>query len=110
DDYRDGTDRIFIGMQDSLRWGLWGGGSGGAGWQFNFNAKTGFIGMGGINSGGSRLEINEVNGYDAAFYKNGFYRGAISTTDTTLQIYPVYGSSFCIPNPCPSQDLILIPP
>jgi len=45
EDYRDGTNRIFFGMQDSMRSGFYGAGTGGVGWAFNFNAKTGDVGI-----------------------------------------------------------------
>jgi len=113
DDYRDASDRVFAGMQDSIRWGLWGGGSGGAGWQFNFNAKNGYIGLGMTNqSGSARLQINDANGGQAQFYNNLSYRGTVRATDTTLEIASAGGSTLCIPTPCtppPPQNLILQP-
>jgi len=109
DDYRDGSDRIFAGMMDSIRWGLYGGGVGGTGWDLNFNAKTGFVGMGRIATS-YRLELASDNGLNASFYKGGVFAGNIVSTDTTLNIASGYGISFCSPNPCPSKDLILQPP
>src|SRR5690349_3015790 len=46
EDYRDGTNRMFIGMQDSIRAGFYGSGTGSVGWGFNFNALTGNVGIG----------------------------------------------------------------
>ncbi len=46
EDYRDGTNRAFIGMQDSIRVGFYGAGAGGTGWGFNFNTVTGNVGIG----------------------------------------------------------------
>ena len=109
DDYRDGTTRIFAGMQDSIRWGLYGENTG-LGWDFNFNARTGQVGMGRIADGSAKLNIDEPNGYNINFYGNNLYAGSIRSTDTTLQIYPSYGSSLCFPSPCPAKDLILAPP
>lgn len=45
EDFRDGTNRVFIGMMDSIRAGFYGTGTGGVGWDFNFNAKTGDINL-----------------------------------------------------------------
>jgi hypothetical protein len=110
DDFRDGSDRIFTGMQDSLRWGIWGGGSGGAGWQFNFNAKTGYVGMG-RSATSYRLELEHPTGNNIAFYKDVDFHGNITTSDSTLEIASRYGNSFCIPGPCPpAEHLILQPP
>ena len=50
DDFRDGNNRIFFGMQDSIRLGVWGEGSPGVGWAFNFNARDGKVGMGRLAS------------------------------------------------------------
>ncbi len=41
EDFRNGTNRMFIGMQDSIRSGFYG--SGGVGWGFNFNAMSGDV-------------------------------------------------------------------
>src|SRR4030095_15996058 len=46
EDYRDGTNRVFIGMQDSIRAGFYGSGPGGAGWEFVFNARNGRLTLG----------------------------------------------------------------
>lgn len=110
DDYRDGTTRMFFGMQDSIRAGFYGGGTGGVGWGFNFNAKTGNVGIG-RNASSYRLELDDPNGGDIGFYHDGNFRGRIAVTDSTLQIYSSYGSTLCSPGPCPPpKDLILIPP
>jgi hypothetical protein len=45
EDFRDGTNRVFFGMMDSIRAGFYGTGTGGVGWDFNFNAKTGDINL-----------------------------------------------------------------
>ena len=109
DDYRDGTNRMFIGMQDSIRVGFYGSGSGGVGWGFNFNATTGNVGIGRLSSG-SRLEVDDPTGGDMAFFKSGSFSGRVKATDTTLEVYSTYGSFNCIPDPCPSKDLIFLPP
>lgn len=56
DDYRDGSNRIFFGMQDSIRLGIWGEGTPGAGWAFNFNARNGNVGIG-IAAPVNKLEV-----------------------------------------------------
>jgi hypothetical protein len=57
DDYRDGNTRIFLGMQDSIRLGIWGDGTPGAGWGFNFNARNGNVGIG-VAEPVNKLEVN----------------------------------------------------
>lgn len=56
DDFRDGSPRIFLGMQDSIRMGIWGDGTPGVGWAFNFNARNGNVGIGLANPT-SKLEV-----------------------------------------------------
>ena len=43
DDYRDGSNRIFFGMRDSIRVGFYGEGIPGAAWAFDFNARNGEV-------------------------------------------------------------------
>lgn len=66
EDYRDGTNRAFIGMQDSIRVGFFGAGAGGTGWGFNFNTVTGNVGIG-ITNALSALHVhspdNTFNSY-----------------------------------------------
>ncbi len=45
EDYRDGTNRVFFGMQDSIRAGFFGSGLGGVGWGLSFNAMNGNVGI-----------------------------------------------------------------
>jgi hypothetical protein len=108
DDYRDGSNRIFIGMQDSIRWGLYGSGTGGVGWTVNFNAKTGNLGIGRTASA-ARLEIDDPAGGDIAVYSDNKFGGRIRSTDTSLLIQAAYGT-ICIPDPCPAKHIILQPP
>lgn len=56
EDYRNGNNRIFLGMQDSIRLGIWGEGTPSAGWAFNFNARNGNVGIGVISSA-NKLEV-----------------------------------------------------
>lgn len=108
DDYRDGSNRIFIGMQDSIRWGLYGSGTGGVGWTVNFNAKTGNLGIG-RTATAARLEIDDPAGGDIAVYSDNKFGGRIRSTDTSLLIQAAYGT-VCIPDPCPAKHIILQPP
>jgi hypothetical protein len=66
EDYRDGTNRAFVGMQDSIRVGFYGAGIGGTGWGFNFNTVTGNVGIG-ITNALSALHVhspdNTYNSY-----------------------------------------------
>lgn len=109
EDYRDGTNRIFFGMQDSIRAGFYGAGTGGTGWQFNFNAKTGFVGIGRTASN-HRLELDDPDGAGIGLYANGVLGGTITTDASSMTIATKNGSTACFPNPCPASDLILIPP
>ncbi len=43
EDYRTGINRAFVGMQDSIRVGLYGTGAEGVGWGFSFNAVSGNV-------------------------------------------------------------------
>jgi hypothetical protein len=106
EDYRDGANQVFIGMQDSIRAGFYGTT---AGWEFNFNANTGAVGIGRAATG-SRLEIDDPTGGDIGFYSNGIFSGRLMGTDSTLQLYSAYGSTICLPGGCPAKDLILQPP
>ena len=112
DDYRNGNDKIFAGMADSIRYGLWG--NSGAGWKFWFDANNGNVGMGTLPSTsiyGERLAVSATTGNSSvAFYNGSNYGGGVASTDSTLEIFPKYGSSLCFPSFCPSGDLILIPP
>lgn len=108
EDYRNGNDKIFAGMADSIRWGLWG--NSGAGWKFFFDANNGNVGMGSPNTSSERLRLSAVTGSaNLTFYNGTNYGGAILSTDSTLQIYAAY-SAICFPNPCPASDLIFQPP
>lgn len=108
EDYRDGTNRIFFGMQDSIRAGFYGSGPGGAGWEFNFNAKTGAVGIG-RNASNYRLELDDINGAGIGLYNNGSFGGSIIVNDVSMEISPKNGSTACFPLPCAAADLILIP-
>jgi hypothetical protein len=50
EDYRDGSNRAFIGMQDSIRVGFYGNGPDGFGWGLNFNTRNGNVGIGIANA------------------------------------------------------------
>jgi hypothetical protein len=56
DDYTDGSTRIFFGMQDSIRLGIWGDGTPSVGWGFNFNARNGNVGIG-VSSPADKLAV-----------------------------------------------------
>jgi hypothetical protein len=74
DDYRDGTNRFFFGMKDSIRAGFYGSGAGGTGWDFTFNTQNGNIGIGYLDPASFKLSIDgEV----------GLYR----TTQSGLNLY-----------------------
>jgi hypothetical protein len=74
DDYRDGSNRFFFGMKDSIRAGFYGSGTGGTGWDFTFNTLNGNIGIGYLDPANYKLSIDgEV----------GLYR----TTQSGLNLY-----------------------
>jgi hypothetical protein len=78
EDYRDGTNRIFFGMQDSIRGGFYGAGTGGTGWGFNFNAVTGNVGIGIANA----LSALHVHSPDNTF--NSYLRLTHQTSGTSF--------------------------
>ncbi len=65
EDFRDGTNRTFIGMQDSIRVGFYGG-AGGVGWGFNFNSVNGDVTL----ASGALGIGNSPSGYDLYIHKN----------------------------------------
>jgi hypothetical protein len=78
EDYRDGTNRAFFGMQDSIRIGFYGAGTGGTGWGFNFNAVTGNVGIGITNA----LSALHVHSPDNTF--NSYLRLTHQTSGTSF--------------------------
>ncbi len=104
EDYRDGTNRAFVGMQDSIRVGFYGS-NGGVGWGFNFNSVNGDVSLA---SGSLGIGINPV--YDLHIYRNdpsiGFYdendnhsSGVISGDSTNLLINAYRRSSVATNEP-----------
>jgi hypothetical protein len=83
EDYRDGTNRIFFGMRDSVRGGFYGGGSGDVGWDFTFNANNGNVGIG-ADSPTDKLHVKGIVRLDPAAFggaRINMYTG--STTDNS---------------------------
>lgn len=64
DDYRDGSNRVFFGMQDSIRIGIWGEGTPGAGWAFNFNARNGGVTANNYKYSSSKTDFISLSGAD----------------------------------------------
>ncbi len=62
EDFRDGSNRIFVGMRDSIRVGFYGTGNGGIGWDFVFNAQNGNVGVG-IVTPAQKLSLNGTLGF-----------------------------------------------
>ncbi|MFZ1527786.1 MAG: hypothetical protein WAT19_03485 [Ferruginibacter sp.] len=102
DDYRNGTIMAFAGMQDSIRWGLYGNT---AGWQFDFNTRSGNVGMGRQASDFARLSLNGNNAID--FYSGASYYGGISYNGTDMLVSSSAGNLF---TGTPSKNLLLNPP
>lgn len=109
DDYRDGTERIFTGMQDSVRWGIFGGGSGAAyGWGMNFNSRTGNVNMGNSVGNTYRLQLSD-NDFGLGLYNSAgsFYGDMTNSTTGDLQIESLYGNTFAGTTP---KNILLNPP
>jgi len=81
EDYRDGTNRIFIGMQDSMRVGFYGTGIGGVGWAFNFHSQTGNVGIG-VSSANNKLSVDG----DIGIYSSDNLKGFIGINSENLMI------------------------
>ncbi|MES2774020.1 MAG: hypothetical protein V4722_07535 [Bacteroidota bacterium] len=112
-DYRDGTERVFVGMRDSIRFGFYGSGAGGAGWAFNFNAKNGNIGVGSVSDDTYKLTLSGSN-YGISLSDGLSSYGNFYTNDSKgLVITSRYGGGItcvgCPPPPTP-KPLLLNPP
>ena len=94
DDYRTGIERSFIGMQDSIRVGFYGGGSGGIGWGLNFNSRSSNVNIGPTSDDFYRLELSGSD-YGLGLYNStsGFY-GDLTNNAGNLAIGSTYGSTF----------------
>jgi hypothetical protein len=99
-DYRNNSNTVFIGMADSVNYGLWGERPN-IGWQFFFDARYGNVGIGRKPSSGStRLTVDHANGGGMSFYTNGQYNGYVTGDDGSLNIAGASSNSFCLPIPC----------
>jgi hypothetical protein len=108
-DHRTNNDIIFVGMADSVNYGLWSQRAG-IGWQFFFDARYGNVGIGRKPSSGSgRLSLDHPSGASLNVYADGAYRGGFQGTDSTLEIFSAYGSSTTIPS-TPGKDIVFWPP
>jgi len=105
DDYRNGNVAAFAGMQDSIRWGLFGGGTGGSGWSVDFNTKTGNVGIGQNADNFSKLALNGNTAL--GLYSGTSYYGGVSYNGLNMVVSSAYGSFF---GSLPSKDLLLNPP
>lgn len=121
EDYRTGTNRVFFGMQDSIHAGFYGGGAGDVGWDFNFNATNGNIGIGADNPtdklhikgatridpagafGGALLKMYAANSFDNSFVY--FYPDFASTSPRAVVGYSG-GSDYLLLN-CGVGNLFL---
>jgi hypothetical protein len=106
DDYRNGNLAAFAGMQDSIRWGLYGGGTGGSGWAFDFNTKTGNVGIGQNADNFSKLTLNGNTAL--GLYSGINYYGGVSYNGANMVVSSAYGSTLI--GGSPSKDLLLNPP
>lgn len=83
DDYRDGSNRFFFGMKDSIRAGFYGGGDGGVGWNLLFNARTGRF----SNQFNMDDDINIYNGsYNLFDGVTNHFSGSISADSNDIYI------------------------
>jgi hypothetical protein len=107
EDYRDGNNRIFLGMQDSIRMGIWGDGTPGVGWAFNFNARDGRVGIGRV-AGNYQLEVAAENGIGLSKNAGNSYYGFMSSNaDTAFVISSAAGNSL---GGIPAKNILLNPP
>jgi hypothetical protein len=108
DDYRNGNITAFAGMQDSIRWGLYGGGVGGSGWKFDFNTRTGHVGIGQNADNFSALALNGTTAL--SFYTGANHYGGVSynATTTDMIVSSSYGSTLI--GGSPAKNLLLNPP
>jgi hypothetical protein len=93
EDYRDGSNRIFVGMRDSIRVGFYGSGTGGIGWDFVFNAQNGNVGVG-IVTPAQKLSLNGTLGFYSGASED--YGGRIFSDLNDLHIRAKTGSLFGI--------------
>ncbi len=113
DDYRTGNDRCFLGMQDSVRLGIYG--NTGLGWGFNFNTKSGNATIGNVTGDYYRLAIGG-NNYGLGLYNsaNDYYGSIGTTTNGNLIIKSTYGTTQFSPitgtTVTPSKDVLFNPP
>jgi hypothetical protein len=106
DDYRNGAVTAFAGMQDSIRWGLFGGGTGGSGWKFDFNTRTGNVGIGQNADNFSTLALNGTTAL--SFYSGINHYGGISYNNADMVVSSSYGSTLF--GGTPAKNLLLNPP
>lgn len=114
EDFRTANrDVVFMGMQDSIRWGLFG--NGGVGWDgLIYNSRTGAVGLG-IAPTNSALSIggNGAPPQLSMYSANNLLAGTITSNDSALVLFSDYGNSLCFPSPCvgtPAKDIIINPP
>jgi hypothetical protein len=127
-DHRDNSNIVFIGMADTVNYGLWSQRAG-IGWQLFWDARYGSLGLGsrpksasekllldyptgaylGIyNNGTIGLSANaSSNSGTVNFYSSGSYSGMIGATDSTLEIAAMRSSLI---GGDPAKNLIFWPP
>jgi hypothetical protein len=113
DDYRNGNTNVFLGMQDSIRLGIWGGT--GLGFGFNFNTKSGNANIGSYLGDSYRLAISGNNNGIGLYNSSNNYYGDFSTNiKGDMVVSSAYGSSFYSPIngfiTTPSNNILLNPP
>ena len=112
DDYRNGNTTVFTGMQDSIRWGVYG--MSGTYWGLNYNTKTGNMNVGNFLGDSYRLALSG-NDYGLGLYNasNEFY-GGITSNNGNLVIRSSYGSPIYSPinglSYTPPKNIIINPP
>jgi hypothetical protein len=115
EDFRTANrDVVFMGMQDSIRWGLFG--NGGVGWDgLIYNSRTGAVGLGipptssALTIGGNGAANPQLSMHSA----NNLFAGGVTSNDSALVLFSDYGNSLCFPSPCvgtPAKDIIFNPP
>jgi hypothetical protein len=139
-DNRDNSNIVFVGMADSVNYGLWSQRPS-IGWQMFWDARYGSMGLGGKpKSAGERILLDHPGGaslgiyYNGTiglsanaasnsgtvnFYSNGSYSGMVGASDSTLEIAAMRSSLIgdvaknlilWPPQPCSGQFCIVTSP
>ena len=105
DDYRNGSPNVFVGMQDSIRFGLFSAGK----WGFSYNAKSGNLSIGDSTADFYRLQLSGNNNGLGLYDNTGVYYGNMINNLGNLELSSRYGNTFG-GFTYPAYNLLLNPP